>query len=365
MIYKNYGKTGTKVSAIAFGGMRFDTGSDGNIQKNAELVKYAFDKGITYFDTAPGYCNDYSEKIMGAAFKTMNHNDFVVSTKCGIWNAKTADETLARVEKSLKTLNVDYLDIYNLWCLKDMGEYAEFMKKDGIYQGVLKAKEQGLIKNVCLSAHMNSEDITKMAETGLFEGITVGYSAINFAYRQAGIDACAAKGMAVVTMNPLGGGLIPQKAQQFSFIKGDTNDSVVVAALKFIVAQQGITAALVGFNNKAEIDESLLATQNLYDITPEYLEKQKQHLQSKMDSLCTGCGYCDECPASVQIPRMMDAYNYYILSGKSSEAADRLKYHWGIDASQAGQCVECGKCEPLCTQKLPIIERLRFLAEIV
>ena len=69
MIYKSYGKTGLNVSAVGFGGMRFDlTRSQ---EDNAGLLRYAADKGINYFDTAPGYCNDKSEDIFGIAIGQM------------------------------------------------------------------------------------------------------------------------------------------------------------------------------------------------------------------------------------------------------------------------------------------------------
>ena len=339
--------------------MRFDIGTDGNIGKNAEIVHYAFDKGVTYFDTAPGYCEGYSEKIYGEAFKTMKRDDFVVSTKCGLWNASNADETIERIKISLDLMKLDCIDIYNLWCLKNMDEYAAFMKKGGIYEGVVKAKEQGLIKHISLTAHMSGEDVAKMAQTELFEGITLGYNALNFAYRQDGVDACIDKNMAVVTMNPLGGGIIPQKADRLGFINSGSDDSVVVAALKFIIAQKGITAALVGFNNTKEIDEALLATENLYDMTPKLLAEKRAHLQNGMNALCTGCGYCDSCPIGVKIPELMDSYNQYILMDDKQEIFNRMKFHWDFDSSNAHQCIQCGQCEPLCTQKLPIMERIQ------
>lgn len=78
MIYKEYGKTGKKVSAVGFGGMRFDISK--SKEENAELLRYANSRGINYFDTAPYYCKDQSEDIFGIAFKNMP-NDFYVSTK--------------------------------------------------------------------------------------------------------------------------------------------------------------------------------------------------------------------------------------------------------------------------------------------
>jgi aryl-alcohol dehydrogenase-like predicted oxidoreductase len=65
MLYSEYGKTGAKVSAVGFGGMRFDTSRSN--EENAQLLLYAQSKGINFFDTAPGYCNDMSEDIFGIA----------------------------------------------------------------------------------------------------------------------------------------------------------------------------------------------------------------------------------------------------------------------------------------------------------
>ena len=79
MIYKNYGRTGKKVSAVGFGGMQFDTSK--SIQENAQLLEYAYSKGINYFDTAPGYCKDKSEDIFGHAFKHIKGKFYVHSKR--------------------------------------------------------------------------------------------------------------------------------------------------------------------------------------------------------------------------------------------------------------------------------------------
>ena len=81
MIYNQYGKTGKRVSAVGFGGMRFDTSKPE--AENAELLLYAQSKGINYFDTAPEYCNDRSKDIFGIALKQMadTRDQWYVSTK--------------------------------------------------------------------------------------------------------------------------------------------------------------------------------------------------------------------------------------------------------------------------------------------
>lgn len=70
MQYREYGKTGKKVSVVGMGGMRFRQAdyADGNLDRCAAVVHRAFERGINYFDTAPGYCDDKSEAIFGRAF---------------------------------------------------------------------------------------------------------------------------------------------------------------------------------------------------------------------------------------------------------------------------------------------------------
>ncbi|MCK5671823.1 MAG: aldo/keto reductase, partial [Spirochaetales bacterium] len=112
MIYREYGNTGKKVSVLGFGGMRFENPSD--IDGSAEILLHALKSGITYFDTAPGYCGDKSEDIFGTAIKEMKKMDkpFYLSTKS---NKPDAGDLRRDLENSLRRLNVDSIDFYNCW----------------------------------------------------------------------------------------------------------------------------------------------------------------------------------------------------------------------------------------------------------
>jgi len=122
MIYREYGKTGKKVSIIGFGGMRFGEDNDYSV----EVVRRANELGINYFDTAPGYCNDRSEMIFGKAFKNMP-NQYYVSTKSSIRSEKNAYEVQRRIEKSLKTMNIEKINFFHMWCIMDLDQYNSVM----------------------------------------------------------------------------------------------------------------------------------------------------------------------------------------------------------------------------------------------
>jgi predicted aldo/keto reductase-like oxidoreductase len=364
MIYKDYGKTGKKVSAIGFGGMRFRKEDyEKSLEEAAKVAIRANELGVNYFDTAPFYCDDRSEEIMGVAFKNMP-NPFYVSTKSSISSEKTADEVRARIEKSLKRLGVEKITFFNMWCILNMEQYRNVMAPGGPYEGALKAKEEGLIEHLTFSTHCNGEEIETIVNEGYFEGVTLGYNATNFAFRQRGIKAAYNKGLGVITMNPLGGGIIPQNPDFYSFLKEDPQDSLVQAALKFNASHKEITITLPGMGSIAEVEENIKAGENFGIMTDEKLAKMSSMLNSSLDTLCTGCQYCKGCPKNIDIPKFMDAYNMYVLNGKPQAITDRLKNHWGVDSKRAAECISCGNCEKLCTQHLPIIERLKYIENL-
>lgn len=364
MIYRPFGKTGKQVSAIGMGGMRFrkEDYAGGDYSRAVAIVHRAHALGVNYFDTAPGYCEDTSELIYGEAFKSMDRSTYYVSTKCGLWNAKTATEARKMIDQSLARMGLEKIDFYNMWSVKTLDDYREYRKKGGVLEGALQAQKEGLIEHICFTTHLSGEEIAQVAHDGIYEGVTLGYNAINFAYRQKGIDACHDAGLGIVTMNPLGGGIIPAHPEYFSFLRtGD--DSLAVSALKFILSQNKATLAIPGFSSIAEVEENVLAAEHLQDAPDGLLETMAEHLTSELNSLCTTCAYCDSCPEDIPIPHLLDAYNMHILSkGDDSQMFLRMKNHWGVDPKWAAKCIACGQCEALCTQKLPIIERLAYIA---
>ena len=353
MLYKPYGQTGKDVSAIGFGGMRFDNPQD--IDSNAEIVLYAHSKGINYFDTAPLYCADKSEEIMGAALKQFKRDEFYVSTKS---NKATGSILRAELERSLERLNVDYIDFYHIWCIVRPEAWEERLK-GGAVDEALKAKDEGLIKHLAVSSHLQGDQIREMLVEGPFEGVTLGYSAINFPYRQAAVDAAGEMGLGVITMNPLGGGLIPNNAEKFDFIRTEADESVVAAALRFNISQAPITSALVGFTTVEHIDQACEAVEGFQPRGPEHIASMQGRIVEAFDGLCTGCGYCMPCPEGIPVPKFMDSYNQMLLSGgKTGPLMGRMRWHWEVSGDRSGLCTRCGACVERCTQHLNICDRL-------
>lgn len=361
MQYKTYGKTGKKVSAVGFGGMRFDESK--TIKENAELVRYANSKGINYFDTAPGYCGDTSEEIFGEAFKDMP-GQFYVSTKGMPTTFDTAEKAVAAVKKSIQKLGVKKINFYHIWCIRKTEHYELAMKQGGQYEGLLQCQKEGLIDHIALSSHQTGNEVKQILDEGKIEGILLGVNILNFPYRWEGVAAASDMKYGVVAMNPLGGGSIPAHEKELGFLS-EGDETPTEAALRFVISSPQITVALNGFTTKEHIDVACRIADETKPYTDEKIDEIKAKVGSSMNEACTGCGYCDKCPQGIAIPSFMQVYNEKHVFHKNDEQMITLMdsaYNWGLLVGKKGtasDCTACGLCEEECTQHLPIIERLK------
>ena len=365
MIYSEYGKTGIKVSAVGFGGMRFDESKSN--EENAQLLLYAQSKGINYFDTAPTYCSDTSEDIFGIALKQMasTRESYCVTSKGMPVDFDTADKARAAVEKSLERLNVDRIDFYHVWCIRRMDHYELAMKKGGQYEGLIKCKEEGLIDNIVISTHLPGMQVKDIIERHEFEGVLLGVNILNFPYRWEGVHAARKAGLGVVAMNPLSGGQIPQYEKDLTFL-ANGDETPTQAALRFCISCPQITVTLVGFTTTEHIDVACKIAETAKSFTNDEINRLRGRLSESMNSVCTGCGYCLKCcPENIAVANYMQVYNDKALFNRSNEQMlKKLKdeYIWGLlvdRVAEAGDCVECAACEEACTQHLNIVERLK------
>ncbi|HDQ46138.1 MAG TPA: aldo/keto reductase [bacterium] len=352
MEYRPYGKTDAKVSVLGFGAMRFAHPED--TEDSAATVLHAFEKGVNYFDTAPGYCEDQSEIIIGRAVVEMikSGRPFYVSTKSG---GKTAGDVRRDLETSLRRLGLETIDFYHCWCVMTLEDWRNRLS-GGAVREILKARDEGLIRHSVVSTHLPGPEIHHLLEDGYFEGVTLGYSAINFIYREAGIRAAADRGLGVTVMNPLGGGIIPQNEETFSFIKTNPDQSMVEAGLQFLKAQPGISTLIAGFRNRADVDDAVRAVGQDAPYPAGHMESLRRKLRDHFDRLCTVCTYCRDCPEGIEVWKYMEAANYFMIRA-SDTPFDRLKWHWDKKIDELDRCTQCRLCEEVCTQRLPILER--------
>lgn len=360
MRYTEYGSTGKKVSALGFGAMRF--AEPEKIDEMAEVVTHAYNRGINYLDTAPGYCDDKSEYIIGAAIKEIRRSDsslpWYVSSKS---NKVSGDDLRRDLEESLRRLDVDAIDFYHCWYLLRPGE-IDTRIAGGAIAAMQRAKEEGLIRHMTFSTHLPGEEIVKVIERDLFDGVLLGYSAANYEYRQEGIQAAYEKGLGVVNMNSLGGGTIVQNEQAFSYLKVHEGQSILDAAIHFLLQDERINVRLIGFRDTMDVDSAIDSFDRYQEYTREDMTRIHNGSHEEYNRLCTACKYCDVCPVDIPVWKFVETANSLYLK-TDEDISGRLKYYWGANIEQLDTCIECRKCERACTQRIPILDRFEELKE--
>ncbi len=362
MRYTEYGTTGKQVSVVGFGGMRFD--QELPDEANAELVRYACSKGVNYFDTAPGYGK--SEAIYGLAFADMP-GEYYASTKAMPTGFPTAEKAREAVQISLDRLKIPMIHFFHVWCLRKMEHYELAMKPGGMYDGLLKCVDEGLIEHIVFSSHQPGHEVKQIVESGKFAGVLLGVNALNFPYRWDGVEAAADAGIGVVAMNPLSGGAIPSHHDELAFLAGE-GETPTEAALRFVIGCPQITVALVGFSNREQVDQACRTAEKAQPFTDADIARVREHISTNMDAVCTACGYCKGCPQNIPVVSYMQYYNEKAMFGNSDEdmaKAVSFQHNWGLlvgREAEANACTECRECEEACTQHLPIVDRLKEIA---
>ena len=364
MEYRQYGRTGLKVSTLSMGGMRFERPDD--VDDMARIPLLMYDAGVNYFDTAPGYCKDKSEEIVGAAVRQMvkrqsaGGHDFYVSTKS---NKPDAATVRSECERSLKRLGVERIDFYHIWCIRSWAEW-EARKAGGAVKEFHKLKDEGLVRHVVVSHHLDSQDTQRLLAEDQVEGMLLGFNSANWRFRLGGIEEAGRRQLGVMVMNPLGGGVLWQAPDKFQYLKRRPGDDLVRGALRFVLSHPEVTGCLAGVRSLADAQAAVEAWKSLELYSAAELADVRQAALEGFADLCTGCGYCKECPQDIPVSALMETCNFALL-GNPEAAFGRLKWHWGVENVDelVEKCIDCGRCEELCTQHLPIRERFAIIRE--
>lgn len=368
MRYSAFGNTGVEVSALGFGAMRLPMREENGQSVVDEdlaipLMRKAFDSGVNYIDTAPGYCNRLSEVAVGKALKGYRDKVYL-STKNPIED-NSGDHWMQRLENSLKKLDTDYIDFYHFW---GIGLEA-FRSWQGLAYGPLeaaqKAKEQGLIKHLSFSYHDSAENFVPIVDSGLFESVLMQYNLLDRSNEQ-NLQYARSKGLGVVVMGPVGGGRLGAPSEVIQGLLKNKSVSTAEMALRFVLANEHVNVALSGMSDIGMVEENTAVASREGHLT----EDELHHVKAMMiehgklaDLYCTGCDYCKPCPQDINIPhifRIMNNHRVYGLTENAKHAYNEVINGWGwIKSADASKCVECGACESRCPQKLPIIRQLK------
>lgn len=336
------------------------------IERSVKIVLCALERGVRYIDVSHTYSRGLAQTVLKRAFSRTNL-PYNVTIKCSRSMDSTSDDAMRRCESSLYALGINHASYFVIWGISSYEEFADSLAKGGIYEGALKLKAQGIIDHICFSTHAKATDIVKIIRSGAFEGVTISYSLLNCLAMSEVLDAAESCGIGVSIMNPLGGGLIPQNPQFFSFAQ-NKGESTVQAALRYVAAQPAVQVLLSGVSSLEQLEENLSAVR-----MPSLERPEKRVLRvnagfKQVEGFCTGCRYCDGCPKDVPIYEIMQSRNALLFSSENAYGRTqkdilsnihlfrKLKSDFQIfPDSVDNPCIGCGACERKCTQHLNII----------
>lgn len=362
MQYRDFGKTGEKVSALGFGCMRLPTLNNltHSIDENEaiRIIRDGIDNGINYIDTAFFYHAGKSESLVGKALSDGYREKVLLATKSPFAGFKFGFEFERILNTQLKRLRTDHIDMYMLHAA-NLKAWKNSALRLNLIPKLEKARAEGKIRYIGFSFHDNFE---------AFETILNGYDGWDFCQLQynyvdinnqagtKGLEAAAAKGLAVIIMEPLLGGKLANATDNLkAVLPGGV--SPVQSALDFVWDRPEVSLLLSGMSNEQQVKENIrfACESRIGKLTDEEkicFEKAKKVFETSARVSCTHCEYCVPCPKKVQIPEIFSQYN------KSVQNPDAAKKAYKKISHDATNCIGCGKCEDKCPQQLPIREKL-------
>jgi uncharacterized protein len=374
MQYRKFGKLDWKVSALGFGAMRLPVlGEDQSKINEAEAIKmirYAADNGVNYIDSAYMYHMGQSEIVVGKALKDGYRKKFHVATKLPVNMMQKGDDCDRILDEQLKKLDVGKIDFYLFHGLSKDGWRK--VKEWKLLDWAEKRMAKGDFDHLCFSFHDEFpafKEIIDGYDNWTMSQVQYNYMDENDQAGRKGVEYAAAKGIAIVVMEPLRGGKLakdPAPKPVAEVIKNAKRKiSAAEWALQWVWSQPEISVALSGMSAMAQVEENLkIASRSkpgLFTAADlETVKKIKAAYKSLSPIPCTGCRYCQPCPNNVEIPKVFQMYNDAVMYDDMRQGQFMYNSPFGLPQDhRADACVDCGECIAKCPQKIEIPEWLK------
>lgn len=318
------GSTGITVPKNAFGALPIQRVS---FAVAKDLLLKAYEGGMRFFDTARAYSN--SEEKMGLAFEGMRDKVYIASKT----TATTPEGFWKDLETTLTNLKTDYLDIYQLHCVKQCYRPGD---GTGLYECMLEAKAQGKIRHIGITAHKIGV-AEEIVESGLYETLQFPFCYLATDRDKALVKRCEEKNIGFIAMKGLSGGLLTNSDACMAFM----NEYPVLP--------------IWGIQKESELDQWLAYFENDVSMTDEISAFIEQERKELLGEFCRGCGYCMPCTVGIQINQC--ARMSQLIRRSPSEGF--LGEFWQGELMKIDKCVDCGICKTRCPYELDIPTLLR------
>ena len=342
-----------------------------DVKASEDMVAYAMEHGINYYDTAWGYHGGQSEIVMGNALKKYPREKFYLATKFPGYDLSNMDKVEEIFEEQLKKCQVEYFDFYLFHNVCEMNIDAYLNEKYGSYDYLTEQKKNGRIRHLGFSAH-GSYDVIKRfleayGESMEFCQLQLNYLDWSFQDAKAKVELLKEYGIPVWVMEPLRGGKLASLSEENTAKLREMRpeEETPAWAFRFLQSLPEVKVVLSGMSNM----EQLKANIHTYEEDKPLSEEEMKNLLGIADSMlekkvlpCTACHYCvSHCPQELDIPELLNLYNEHCFTEGGFIAPMALSSY--PEEKKPSACIGCRSCEAVCPQQIKISEAMADFAE--
>jgi len=366
MIYKEF--QDLKLSALGLGTMRLPLidGKDEHIDeaRTQEMVDYAMEHGVNYYDTAWGYHGGNSEIITGKVLSKYPRANFYLASKFPGYDLSNMPKVEEIFEKQLEKCGVEYFDFYLFHNVCEMNIDSYLDEKYGIFDYLMKQKENGRIRHLGFSAHGSCEVmkrfLDKYGKYMEFGQIQLNYIDWTFQQAKEKVDLLNEWNIPIWVMEPVRGGKLASLSDRDTACLKALRpmESIPAWSFRFLQSIPQVTVTLSGMSDIEQMKENI----HTFETEEPLNDKEMKELLEIADKMitgvpCTACHYCtDHCPQGIDIPEMLKLYNEHVFTGGGFIAPMALMAV--PKDKQPAACVGCRSCEAVCPQQIKISEVL-------
>lgn len=365
MQYRPFGSHDFQVSALGFGMMRLPTtGADPaaiDVPATIAMVRHAIDAGVNYIDTAYPYHGGQSEVVTGLALADGYRAKVKLATKLPLWMVKQPEDVDRLLDEQLARLRDTHIDVYLIHNITRACWPA--VAQHRVLERLEAAKKAGKIGLVGFSYHDGFDLFREVVDSYPWDMAQIQYNYMNEKVQAgtAGLEYAAAKGLAVVIMEPLLGGCLVNTPPAVNAIlaEGSAPRTPADWALQWLWNKPGVATVLSGMGTMQQVEENLASASasgvgSLGEADLAVMRRAAAAYRALTPIPCTSCRYCLPCPHGVDIPGAFALYNGIHAFGGNQGLLNRIIYRNLPDADKADNCVACKLCEKKCPQHIAI-----------
>ncbi len=375
MIYRDF--QDIKLSALGLGMMRLPVvdGNDSVIDEvaTAEMIDYAIQNGINYFDTAWGYHYGNSELVAGKLLSKYPRESYHLASKFPGYDTANFGKAEEIFEQQLQKCQTTYFDFYLCHCVCEDNIDYYLNPEYKTLEYLVEQKKNGRIRHLGFSSHgsveVNARFLEMYGEYMEFCQLQLNYMDFHFQNCEENVKLMTRHGIPVWVMEPLRGGKLAVASEEMTAKMQQMRPEETVPgwAFRFLQTLPEVTMILSGMSNMQQLQDNIKTFQEDKPLSKEEMAcliTQIDEESKKAGYPCTKCRYCtSHCPKELDIPELIALYNEH-KTVKDGFIAP-MKVGAMPEEKRPLACIGCRSCEKVCPQGIRISEVMKEFSGIL